>query len=330
MRLAAQAKMGYYPVSSATIAFVCKGIKIKDPAKVRILDPCCGRGGALRDLGQNLNIQKKNLYGIELDEKRAEDAAEHANVSQGSFFDTRIVPVRSFSMAWVNPPYEDEISQGDGSKALELQFIKSIHTNVELGGLIILHMPADRVDEAITRAFIGICHGAKRIILPQEMRPYRETLLVGVKRPLVETHVWNNSIEAVHDMPAFVLPDGTKPRAFNKAAPTDTELLEEIPNASFWKVFTETKVRPKLRPVLPMGAGHIGLTLASGALDGMLCPKNCESHVVRGIAFKESELAKDETTEADDGRVTNTKTYRENIKLKIRAVTRNGTIHEIK
>lgn len=114
----------------------------------------------------------------------------------------------------------------------------------------------------------------------------------------------------------------------SKTAPTDEEILACLEKAPFWKVFAPSKPKPKLRPVLAMGPGHLGLTLASGHLDGVLKPEGYEPHVVRGIAYKEDFLAKEESTESEDGKVTTTKTYRQNIKLKIRALTADGTIHE--
>ena len=74
----------------------------------------------------------------------------------------------------------------------------------------------------------------------------------------------------------------------------------------------------------------MGLVAAAGVLDGFLAPQEYEPHVLRGIAYKEDILAKEESTEADDGKVTTTKTFRQNIKLKIRAITADGTIHEMK
>lgn len=332
MRLAAQAKMGYYPVQAGTLELVCKALKFKDKSKAMILDPCCGAGMALRDIGAFLQVPRENLFGVELDEKRAELAAEHATIAQGSFFNTRIVPVRSFSMAWVNPPYENEIRQAGEhtTKPLEYSFLEYVFRYVDMGGLICLHMPADRVDESICRAFHQICFDPVRLVLPENLRPYRETVLIGQRRNVPENHVWNTAIRVVHEMPdGYLLPSGTRLKAFEKMAPTDTEIASNLPNAAFWKVFDKAVKREKLQPLLPLGAGHLGLTLASGCLDGLLCPADCEKHVVRGIAWKEPVLAKEETTENDEGKVTETKTYRENMKLKIRAITADGTLYEM-
>lgn len=334
MRLAAQAKMGYYPVPPETLAYVCQHIKVPDPAKTFIIDPCCGAGLALRDIGQHLQLPPENLYGVELDDRRAASAAEVVgNVVHCSFFNARIVPVQSFSMAWVNPPYENEIRQEDENSAtkLEHQFLTYIARYVTTGGLIILHMPENRVDDSICQLFHSICNDAHRIILPQEMRLFGETLLVGVKRKQMERNIWDTRITPTREFPAVSLPPGESIRAFVKVAPTDAEIEQGLAKARFWKsIFENSKTRPKLKPVLPMGPGHLGLTLASGYLDGLLKPAGSEPHVTRGIAYKEDELAKTEESEDDEGAVTTTKTFRQNMKLKLRAITANGIIHEIR
>lgn len=333
MRLAAQAKMGYYPVRPGTLDLLCGAIKIDDPSTVRILDPCCGQGKALAQIGELLHVPKENLYGVELDDRRAEEASQIVgNVMHSSFFAAKIVPVQSFSMAWVNPPYEDEIKQNtdQSARSLEVSFLQYVARYVIHDGLIVLHAPRDRITDPVTQTFHQMCYDPKLIVLPEELRPYRESLLIGYKKASIEKTQWNTHVPTVYDMPSLCLPHGEKIRCFQKSAPTDAEIIQGIEAAPFWKIFNEDKVRGKLTPVLPLGPGHLGLVLASGHLDGLLKPADCEPHVVRGIAYKEDELAKEESTEDDSGKVTTTQTFRQNIKLKIRAVTGDGTMHEIK
>ncbi len=332
MRLAAQARMGFYPVSEGTLQLIAAAIKIKDPSKVRLLDPCAGQGKALAKLGELLNVPKENLYGVELDDRRAEESAEVlGHVVHGSFFNAKIVPVQSFSMAWVNPPYENEIRQDDGQAVqLEVVFLQHAARYVNHDGVIILHAPLDRITDKVKQTFHQICYDCVQISLPIPLRPYRESLLIGFKRSTIDKSSWSIYVPVMEDLPELPLPDGEAIRHFQKSAPTDKEILDHLGNAPFWKIFNEHKKRSKLTPVLPLGAGHLGLTLASGALDGLLTPADCEPHVVRGRAYKEDVLAKDEQSESDDGKVTTTQTFRQNIKLMIRAVTADGVIHEIK
>ena len=332
MRLEAQAKLGFYPVKSGTIEFVTRSLTVANPEQTRIIDPCCGAGEAIHQVATTLQVPPENVYGIELDEGRAEKAAgldPNYKIMNASFFNVRIVPVQSFSLAWVNPPYDNECKQGDESgRALEWSFLNEIARYVVQGGIIMLHMPLDRISQGIKNGFHGACLDCKIIELPPDLRPYREAILVGKKRALIERSVFTADIPTVSEMPAWVVPAGEPIKTWQKFAPTDDEILKYINRSSWKKMFTAKKERTVLRPVLPLGAGHLGLTLASGLLDGYFAPEGWEPHVVRGIAYKTNDLVKEETEESESGKVTNTQTFRENIKLKIRAVTADGTIHE--
>lgn len=332
MRLASQAKLGYYPVTPETINLVCQSLKLTDPANTFLLDPCCGQGNALGQLGQTLGVPHENRYGVELDEGRAESAQQHGNVLHSSFFGARIVPVQSFSLVWCNPPYENEIKQDDDDRGrqLEIAFIQHALKYATVHGVLVLHAPLDRITEAVEEIFSTSCYKSVLVELPDNLRPYREALVVGYKSLTAQRAGYRPRLQRVGRMPELVVPTGNKLKHFSQVTPTDEEIERSLAGAKYLKVFEQKTVREKMRPVLPLGPGHLGLTLASGLLDGLFEPDGYEAHVVRGIAFKEPEMAKDETTEDDKGKITNTKTYRENIKLKIRCLTAGGSITEIK
>lgn len=333
MRLAAEARMGFYPVSHATIDLICRSLVVDKPAEVTIFDPCCGQGMALEHFGKTLGAPKENLYGIELDDKRAEAAATRVgHVLHSSFFATRIVPVQCYSIAWVNPPYDDELKQNEKpSKQLEATFLEAAARYVKSTGVVILHCPTDRITDEVRSMMNMQCDQVVQLQLPAELRPFREGLLIGRKRPKwYREAAFNYKARTVDKLPEYVVCNGSKPRAYDRVAPTDAEIERLLEKSHLLKPFKASNTKPKLRPILPLGAGHLGLVLASGYLDGNFEPPGYEPHVVRGIAYKEEQLVKCEQTESDDGRVTTTQTTRENIKLKIRAVTAEGVIHEIK
>lgn len=75
MRLAAQVKGGYYPAAPEAIDSLLTRLTIADPTNTAILDPCCGRGKALAQLGAALGVPAGLTYGIELDQSRGREAA---------------------------------------------------------------------------------------------------------------------------------------------------------------------------------------------------------------------------------------------------------------
>lgn len=334
MRLAAAAKMGYYPVNPATLAFMTSKLSFVDPTKCMILDPCCGDGRALMYLSKYTGVPRENTYGIELDDKRAETANDYAgNVLKASFFGTRIIPSGGFSLIWCNPPYEDEAKQEDNAehnRQLEIAFVNRAAWHLVPGGVMMLHMPLDRITRPVMSAFYTTMDNCFIHELPADCRPYREAVVVGIKRKKNVAAHYVDKFATRSTPPELVVPNGEVIRKFYQDEPTNAELEASLSAAPFLSIFRRVPRATKMRPVMPLGAGHIGLTLASGLLDGYLEPAGWEPHVVRGVAYKEPELAKDETTVDDEtGKTTNTKTYRENIKLKIRAVTSSGDIVEI-
>ena len=86
MRLAAQAKGGYYPTPERVVDLIADlihtptGYYCRDRESLRILDPCCGAGDALERLVEGLsrpNAIPIETYGVELHRDRAQEAEEH-------------------------------------------------------------------------------------------------------------------------------------------------------------------------------------------------------------------------------------------------------------
>src|SRR5262245_6667252 len=76
MRLAAQAKLGFYPAPAEAVAEATKYLRGPAFETGFALDPCAGKGEALAQLCRGLALRP---YAIELDEKRAE--ACHRNLT---------------------------------------------------------------------------------------------------------------------------------------------------------------------------------------------------------------------------------------------------------
>src|SRR5438552_2641291 len=100
MRLAAQARGGFYPAHPSALA----AAYLRPPAgPFSTLDPCAGEGDALRQLGDLLGCPPGQTYAIELDDGRAQTvraALPDARVlAPADFFGCRASP-GSFSFVW--------------------------------------------------------------------------------------------------------------------------------------------------------------------------------------------------------------------------------------
>ena len=117
MRLAGQAKGGFYPTPPRVSDMIAEGVRMPPPARrkggtgesLRILDPCCGKGDAARRLADGIRQwDDRNIetYGIELHRARASEARQKmTRVLSVDLFQTQIAN-RAFGMLFLNPPYD--------------------------------------------------------------------------------------------------------------------------------------------------------------------------------------------------------------------------------
>ena len=103
MRLAAQAKMGYYPTPESVTQAIAGYLKRQRYGLIRILDPCAGEGTAVYAIGNQLEAE---TYGIEIDLKRGSKAKEILNKCIVSDYQNTRITHGSFSLLWLNPPYD--------------------------------------------------------------------------------------------------------------------------------------------------------------------------------------------------------------------------------
>jgi hypothetical protein len=105
-RIEGVAKAGYFPTPPSAVEPIAALIR---PAAhslrqaVRLLDPCCGTGAALRQLADAVGGQ---TYGVEIARDRADEAQVALDhVICGSAFAVRLAH-GAFSCLWLNPPYD--------------------------------------------------------------------------------------------------------------------------------------------------------------------------------------------------------------------------------
>ena len=114
MRLAAQAKGGYYPTPLQVVDLLAELID-SPPAygrqgqTLRLLDPCCGGGDALAQLADNLrraNTLPVETYGVELHRDRAEAARELLDRALACDLFATSIANGVFGVLLLNPPYD--------------------------------------------------------------------------------------------------------------------------------------------------------------------------------------------------------------------------------
>jgi predicted RNA methylase len=340
-RCASVAKLGFFAAPPEAVAALLSHLEAPDPGASTVMDPCAGEGRALEALASGLGIPRKGRYAVELDPERAREAAEHAGARtlHADFRTVRGSP-GSFSLSYVNPPFDDELG---GGRREEASFLARACPMATAGGVVVLVLP-DRVLRSSGE--VQACCGAWLDDLavyrfPEAHRPYDEVVVIGHRRklptkPTLGWHEWCRLVDAAGDLGTddrrWTLPPGREPKVWLKTGHTEAELMEAIRTSRLQDLLRAEHDAPPPSPPLPLHAGHVSLLLAGGLLDGLVRPPGEEPFVVRGTAVKEQYLdaSKCSTTEDDKGNTTEKTVFAERIILHVRTASADGTLRDFR
>ncbi|MFZ5832421.1 MAG: DUF6094 domain-containing protein [Planctomycetota bacterium] len=325
MRLAAQAKGGYYAAAPEGIAAVLERLRPSEGGLTTVLDPCAGEGRALMQFTGGLGATP---YAVELAENRAETVRALLPEGQAIHADflTAKIHTGCFSFVWCNPPFDYATG---GSGRVEGQFVDKAKSMLAPRGVLALCCP-----ERIARSYSVLnwfdrhLEDVSALVFPEEHRPYNETVLIGRRRrdPL-EEHEASGLIfdELIEQRPVYLLPPGEQPLFFHAYGLTDDQLvrlMRQRPLDLRWRQADELK---PLRPPMTPGEGHLAMLLAAGLVDGLVERKGEPPHVVRGVTHKMEIHLRTEVEQSE----TSSKTRQfigERMNLVIRTLTHDGRI----
>jgi hypothetical protein len=330
-RLISQVKGGFYAAAPEAVAAVLERLRPPTWGECLLLDPCAGEGKALLQLAEGL---KAVPYGIELSEDRAamvkESLPEGQTLAPADFLRCAI-SYRSFSFIWCNPPYD--YATGEEGR-VESQFLeRAVHLLVD-NGVLALVCPEDVANSYQTVDFFQErFHEISAMPFPQEVRKYSETILLGYKRKQLNTsdcdgYRWDWLDKWMDSRIVYTLPAGERPRQFRRLEPTDTELARMVAQSPlrFHIERPADKTNHRLRPPMSPGAGHRAMLLASGHIDGLICPAGEPPHVIRGTAAKDKYVSSCDENEDEDGNLTTRTVVSERPRLVIRVLDSDGNI----
>jgi hypothetical protein len=335
MRLAAQAKLGFYAAPPEAVAEVLKYLRRPAFGLACGLDPCAGKGEALAQLCRSLGLRP---YAIELDEKRAvecqrlltADDLQGQVLAPASFFGCAASPL-SFSFAWVNPPFDQEVG---GGMRTEHTFLQRATQWLRPGGVLCFVIPEHVSQRWDVTEYLGQWYTRLATLpFPAEHRRFEEVIIFGIKRSkAVDTHS-DKSVQERERLPLppdplllYDIPPGQPPRRFEKIELTESEIAAEFELSPLRKHMASPPDPPLPQPPLPLATGHLALLLAAGHLDGVVRPAGEPPHVVRGTAHKVQYTASVEETENADGSVVTKTIQSEKIVLTVRVAEQDGTI----
>lgn len=276
MRSIARQKLGYFPLSPTEaerirrfLAFPC------DDSTA--LDPCAGTGTALGCIASGTRASK---FAVELDAFRAEKAEPTVTqLIHGNCFDVHCA-VESFSLLFLNPPYDHEISESRNAR-MERLFLEHTYRWLKPAGVLVLVIPGNRLSECIDVLAVHFREKAiYRLSEPEAVR-YNQIVLFGVRRTrrereqLKDWEVQRAKAKLMgfarnHDELAvlpdqadrqYAVPPGGPAQLVHRGLPLDA--LEDIlPTSVAYRqarrILFAPEVRATGRPLTPLHGGHVG------------------------------------------------------------------------
>jgi hypothetical protein len=315
-------------------------------------------------LAEGLGVSKDHVFAVELNASRAARIAEaYPDVrllGPCSFEATRITR-HSFSLVYLNPPFDDEF--GGGGRE-EVAFLRQAIDLLVPGGILVQVSPVNQVFgrtqmcELLDTWFDRL----ELFLFPDDCRSFRECVVFGRRRKTALTGdlissegiLWSRGIRRCSAAPIAKLarlgepqfrrwryaePDSTTrkpeldtwelpfsagPKRFQKTALTDEELERELARSPLYDALRQRVLSPLKRPPLSLNKGHTSLLLMTGMLDGFV--PSTPPHVVRGLTCKVEKLHRTECYETPTGDAVTKQVFSESPIPIVRAVWPDGII----
>ena len=315
MRLAGRERLGFYPLPIPEAERMRKFLAFPDK-QCCALDPCVGDGAAFAEIASDKNVQR---CGVELDAGRAEQARTSGiEVIHGNCFDVQC-PVESFSLTYLNPPYDLEIGE-QKSQRMEKLFLEHVHRWLIRGGILVFVVPAKRIADCAALLSRDFRDARVYRLTETESARYKQVVLLGVRRTrqerdrlpdseIIQAQLWLSSLERkLEELPPLPSePDhlvrraAERTRAFGSPraslgpdrSPTP-EIVGLSPSIS--RSFRATG-RRDWPPTNASARGHVGLLCTAGMLNGIFGDGE-----MRHIAHWQSIKLVDRSEEEEDGK----------------------------
>lgn len=331
MRLAAQAKGGFYPTPPRVVDMIAEVISTPsgyhDRETLRILDPCCGAGKAVAQLAQRLNRRNAlpiRTYGVELHRDRAEQAERRLDRALAADLFQTSIANEAFGLAYLNPPYDWDRED----KRVEHAFLTHCTRYLTEHGLLIFIVPRQRL--AVSARYLASHYAKMRCweFPSPERDVFDQVVLMGCRKaePSFDASAEKQVRAWAHGEPETM---GSNPYTVFDAPPTPTGNIlfatravdplaaaAEARRSGLWNSPHVTDALwpvkdLRTRPLMPLRRGHMAMLVAAGFLDNLCLEANGRRILVKGRTSKEMSLV--ETTPEKE-------TYRERLETTVVAI----------
>jgi tRNA1(Val) A37 N6-methylase TrmN6 len=290
--------MGYYPLPPVEAQNIRSLLSFSGACSV--IDPCAGKGTALNLITAGAPVLR---FGVELDTGRAEEAAKSGiRMIQGNVFDAH-TKVESFSMLYLNPPYDSEINL-TGNRRLERLFLEHTHHWLVQHGVLVFVIPFEQLNDCagiLSANFTRIC--ALRMADAESVR-FRQIVVFGGRRNVrgaaheesqrrLRVAAQHGGYERLPELAPgiiepYVMPVSGEAALIYCGLPYD--LIEDLlPHSAAWKQVAQVLLPGEDvaigRPITPLHGGHVGLLCTAGLLNGVF-GQGEERHIARWRSVK--------------------------------------------
>ena len=307
MRLAAQAKMGYYPTPDEVTPIIARYINRQRNGLIRALDPCAGEGTAVKLVGDHLQAE---TYGIEIDIERGKIAKEILTKCLVTDYQNTRISHGSFSLLWLNPPYDwaTRDNEIEKSERYERTFLRDCIPYLSPGGILVYLIPQRRLDGHIARMLSYRFEQISVFRFPEEeYRAFKQLVIFGIlkKKPdkddglseyLKNCGQLKALVPYLPQRPPRVYEVPTSPAKatflFRSKDIEPEELAEEIQKHGLFEqvkeMTTPLSMAEKIRPIMPLRHGHLAQILACGLMNGIVWDRDRTNPLlVKGVTKKE-------------------------------------------
>ena len=315
MRLAGRERLGFYPLPLPEAERVRRFLAFPDK-QCSALDPCLGDGAAFAEITSDKGVLR---YGVELDAGRAEQAGvKGIQVIHGNCFDVQC-PVESFSLIYLNPPYDFEVGE-ERSQRMERLFLDHVYRWLKRAGVLVMVIPGRYIQDCgqiLAHQFRDV--HIYRLTEPASAK-YKQVVVMGVRRTRAERDRLRDSeitrarmrFESLATDPKKLSPLPTEPdRQYNiptgdlvrmiyRGLPLD-EIEDLLQKSAAYRQASSVLFAQQSdvsgRPLTPLHGGHVGLLCTAGMLNGIFGEGE-----TRHISHWQSVKLVDKTEEEEDGK----------------------------
>ncbi|WP_230971739.1 DUF6094 domain-containing protein [Nitrogeniibacter aestuarii] len=341
-------KASYFPTDMQTLEGIASMLDPSTSAKVRMFDPCCGEGSALRFLADGFRSEHSDVetLGVEYDAQRAYHSKEILDrVVHSDIHDVTITP-NSVSLLFLNPPYGAVVNDGamleekTKQNRLEKVFYGRTVRSLMPGGVLVLIVPHYVIDEDFANKIATGFSRVQFFMAPEQ--EFKQCVIFGVRdrkhqpdpaiRQMLlaaacgEGNVRTLTPDGLHEpYPVPSVPDARirESRFFAQRLDANqvTQEIEAHIKMTMWPQFDARFSRGALgtrRPLKALGPWHLALALAAGFIAGIV-ESNGRRLLIKGDTVKTKDR-KVEFSEDDDGNVSETITLTDRFVPAIRGI----------